>query len=51
MNLLDQLKTEIRFRHYSIRTEKSYIQWVKRFINFHNQRHPTEMGEPEVSGN
>lgn len=48
MNLLDQLKTEIRFRHYSIRTEKSYIQWVKRFINFHNQRHPTEMGEPEI---
>lgn len=37
MNLLDPLKIEIRFRHYGIRTEKSCIQWVKRFINFHYQ--------------
>jgi len=48
MKLLDQLRTEIRFRHYSIRTEKSYVDWVKRFIFFHNIKHPGEIGEQEI---
>lgn len=48
MKLLDQMRREIRFRHYSIRTEKAYIDWVKRFIYFHNKRHPETMGKDEV---
>ncbi len=47
--LLEQLREEIRVRHYSYRTEQSYVQWVKRFIIFHNKRHPLEMGEPEIN--
>ena len=46
--LLDQVRTAIRLRHYSLRTEKAYVQWIKRFILFHNKRHPREMGETEV---
>ncbi|MBN1512290.1 MAG: phage integrase N-terminal SAM-like domain-containing protein [Phycisphaerae bacterium] len=40
MKLLDRLPREIRVRHYSIRTERTYIDRVKRFILFHNNRHP-----------
>jgi integron integrase len=47
--LLDQVRITIRTRHYSIRTEKSYIHWIKRFIYFHDKRHPAEMGEPEIT--
>src|SRR5882672_5711919 len=46
--LLDQVREAIRTRHYSLRTEKVYAHWVKRFILFHNKRHPREMGEAEV---
>lgn len=46
--LLDQLRDVIRLRHYSIRTETAYTQWVKRFILFHHKRHPREMGRLEV---
>lgn len=46
--LLDQVRNEIRVRHYSIRTEKAYVTWIKRFILFHNKRHPLEMGENEI---
>jgi len=46
--LLDQLKEIIRIRHYSIRTEEAYVEWVKRFILFHNKRHPLTMGAQEV---
>ena len=38
----------MRVFHYSIRTEEAYIQWIKRFIFFHNKRHPNEMGEKEI---
>jgi len=38
--LLDQMRDVIRTRHYSIRTEESYLQWVRRFILFHGKRHP-----------
>ena len=46
--LLDQLRERIRYRHYSLRTEQAYVHWVKRFIFFHDKKHPKEMGKPEV---
>jgi integron integrase len=46
--LLDQVRSAIRVLHYSIRTETSYVMWIRRFIVFHNMRHPREMGEAEV---
>jgi integron integrase len=45
---LNRVREVIRARHYSIRTEQSYTQWVKRFILFHGKRHPKELGENEV---
>ncbi len=47
--LLNQVREEIRKRHYSRRTEKSYVGWIRRFILFHGKRHPAEMGEAEIS--
>ena len=47
--LMDRLREAIRVRHYSLRTEEAYRQWVRRFILFHGKRHPESMGEPEVS--
>ncbi|WP_428380984.1 integron integrase [Nevskia ramosa] len=47
--LLDQLRDEIRRRHLSLRTEKTYLQWVRRFILHHGKRHPTDMGEAEIT--
>lgn len=46
--LLDQVRDRIRVKHYSIRTEKLYVQWIKRFILFHGKRHPLEMGAMEI---
>jgi integron integrase len=46
--LLDQLRDRIRVKHYSIRTETQYVQWVRRFILFHGKRHPRDLGAPEV---
>lgn len=46
--LLDRLRDKIRVRHYSIRTEKSYVGWVRRFILFHGKRHPEQMGAAEI---
>jgi len=46
--LLDQVRQVIRVKHYSLRTEGSYINWIKRFIFFHNKKHPIEMGEKEI---
>lgn len=45
---LNEVVRAIRVRHYSIRTEKAYVDWVRRFIVFHNKRHPREMGAVEV---
>ena len=42
------MREAIRARHYSYMTEKAYVHWIKRFILFHNKRHPGEMGEPEI---
>ena len=47
--LLDQVRQAIRTRHYSPKTEDSYVHWIKRFIFFHNKRHPAEMAEPEIA--
>ena len=46
--LLDQVRNSLRQRNYSYRTEKIYAGWIKRFILFHNKRHPKEMGEKEI---
>ena len=46
--LLDQMRDLIRLKHYSIRTERVYCEWVKQFIRFHRYRHPVEMGAPEL---
>ena len=47
--LLDQARDAIRVRHYSIRTEETYIQWIKRYIFFHHKKHPREIGEAEIT--
>jgi integron integrase len=46
--LLDQVRDAMRLRHYSYRTEQQYIGWIRRFILFHNKRHPQRLGAPEV---
>jgi integron integrase len=46
--LLDRARDLIRVKHYSIRTEQTYLHWMKEFILFHNKRHPAEMGAPEL---
>jgi integron integrase len=46
--LLDQLRERIRYDHYSLKTEQSYVQWVRRFVHFHGLRHPKDLGGPEV---
>jgi integron integrase len=47
--LLDQVRDLLRVKHYSLRTEQAYVDWIKRFILFHNKRHPREMGVAEIS--
>lgn len=46
--LLDQVRAVLRTRHYSYRTEKTYIEWILRYIRFHDIKHPAEMGAAEV---
>ena len=47
--LLDQVRDALRVRYYSLRTEETYIEWIRRFILFHGTRHPLEMGEQEIT--
>jgi integron integrase len=47
--LLERVRNEIRIRHYSLRTEQSYIHWIRRFILFHKKRHPNDMGERDIT--
>ncbi len=47
--LLDRVREAIHVRHYSIRTEDAYVQWIRRFILFHNKRHPDSMAEKEIT--
>lgn len=46
--LLDQVRDVIRLKHYSYRTEQSYVGWIRRYILFHNKQHPKDMGGAEV---
>ena len=46
--LLEQVREVLRYRHYSYRTEQSYIYWIKRYIYFHNKKHPREMRADEI---
>jgi integron integrase len=46
--LLDQARDRLRTMHYSYRTEKTYIDWMRRYILFHQKRHPAQMGVPEI---
>lgn len=46
--LLDQVRTEIRFRHYALRTEESYVSWIKRFVFFHDRKNPADLGATAV---
>ncbi len=46
--LLEQVRGRIRFKHYSIRTEQAYLDWIKRFIRFLGKHHPNDMGAREV---
>ncbi|MBN1781125.1 integron integrase [bacterium] len=48
--LLDQVRAELRLRHYSYRTEKSYIFWIRQYIYFHGKKHPDDLGEKEITG-
>jgi integron integrase len=46
--LLDQVRDRIRLKHYSIRTEQAYVDWIRRFVVHHGKRHPRDMGAAEV---
>ncbi|MEM6424107.1 MAG: integron integrase [Cyanobacteria bacterium P01_D01_bin.128] len=46
--LLDQVRDAIRLKYYSYRTEQTYVGWIRRYILFHQKRHPKDMGKPEV---
>ena len=47
--LLDRVRWHLRVKHYSIRTEQIYLDWIRRFILFHGKRHPETMGEEEIA--
>ena len=47
--LLDRVRWHLRVKHYSIRTEQAYVDWVRRYILFHRKRHPNQMGEKEIT--
>jgi len=46
--LVESIRDVIRIKHYSIRTEQAYVDWIKRYILFNNKRHPKEMGSREI---
>lgn len=48
VKLLDRVRQKIRLKHYSIRTEEEYVGWIRRFILYHNKKHPKDMGQKEV---
>lgn len=48
MRLMERVQNKIRFKQYSLRTERTYMEWIRRFILFHKKRHPDPMGAPEV---
>jgi hypothetical protein len=46
--LFDVVRDRMRVKHYSLRTERTYLQWMRRFILFHGRRHPRDLGAPEI---
>src|SRR5262245_63553327 len=46
--LLDRVRDRLRVKHYSIRTEEQYVSWIRRYVLFHEKRHPREMGPREI---
>jgi len=48
MKLLDRARDTLRRKNYAYRTEQAYLSWIKRYILFHNKRHPSEMGAVEI---
>lgn len=48
LKLLDQVRGKIRLKHYSIRTEQAYVDWIKRFVLHFGKRHPRDLGAAEV---
>ena len=48
MRLMERVQNKIRFKQYSLRTERTYMEWIRRFILFHKKRHPDQMGALEV---
>ncbi len=46
--LMDQVREVLRYHHYAIRTEQTYVNWILQFIRFNGIRHPMEMGKPEI---
>lgn len=46
--LLDRVRAAVRTRHYSIRTEKAYVHWIRRYILFHGKQHPETLGAEEI---
>ncbi len=46
--LLEKVREQIRVRHYSIRTERAYVGWIRRYVRFHGKRHPRELGAAEL---
>src|SRR5262245_49326384 len=48
VRLLDQVGERLRYVHYSLSTERSYVAWVRSFVRFHRMRHPRDLGGPEV---
>ncbi|MEQ2010271.1 MAG: phage integrase N-terminal SAM-like domain-containing protein, partial [Limisphaerales bacterium] len=47
--LLDEVRRILRLKHYSIRTEQAYLDWIRRFMKHHRMRHPRDMGGAEVT--
>ena len=48
LKLLDQVRAALRRKHYSYRTEQSYIHWIKRYVRFHHTHHPRTLGSTEI---
>ena len=48
VRLLDRLRERLRYAHYSLRTEKTYVYWARFFVRFHRMRHPKDMGSTDV---
>lgn len=48
MKLLDQVRAKVRYKHYSLSTEDTYVAWIKQYILYHGKRHPKDMGAAQV---